>query len=160
MPQNNEYEYKYNEKADVYCYPNSHVLINKFNILDSNDLNVVERQITALKIAEFSRAPIKGNFDMKYLQKIHRFILGDIYDFAGEIREGDFLIKGDSIFCRAMYIESMASEIFEQLCDQAGFSLDFHLTEKNMLIKADIAAFNRDYSLLENILEEVVSEKE
>ena len=48
---------------------------------------------------------------------------------------------------------------FKQLCDKAGFNLDFHMTDKNALIKADIAAFNRDYSLLVNLLENVVSEK-
>ena len=52
---------------------------------------------------------------MKHLRDIHRFIFSDIYEWSGEIRGGDFLIKDDSIFCRAMYIESYAAEMYEKL---------------------------------------------
>jgi len=115
MSIHNEYEYQYNKKADIYCYPNTNVLINKFDIRNINDLTITEREITALKILEAEKNPIRGKFDLKHLQKIHEFIFGDIYEWAGKIREGDFLIKGESIFCRAMYIENLASDIHNKL---------------------------------------------
>jgi cell filamentation protein len=79
----NSYDYEWDGK---YCYPNSSVLINKLNITDEDELNAAERKITSLKIAEISDNPVKGEFDLKHLQDIHRHIFKDIYDWAGEIR--------------------------------------------------------------------------
>ncbi len=36
---------------DFYFYPNSNVLKNKFNICDEEKLDIVERNITALKLS-------------------------------------------------------------------------------------------------------------
>ena len=201
MPHNNEYEYNYQKHNDFYCYPGTTVLINKFDIRDKEALSTAERQITALKIAKLEASPVKGSFDLKHIKSIHKFIFGDIYDWAGQIRRGDFLIKGSSIFCRAMFIESMAADIytklkadnflrgfekadfinklayymgeinalhpfregngrtqrlyFKQLCSKAGYDLEFNKTQKETLVKADIAAFNRDYSLLIKILDDI-----
>ena len=118
MPHFNEYEYNYEKHDDFYCYPDSDVLINKFNIRDYEDLYIAERQITALKIAKLEETPTKGSFNLAHIQSIHKFIFGDIYDWAGQIRKGDFLKKGDSIFCRAMYIDNMAQEIHKKLSVQ------------------------------------------
>ena len=205
MPQNNEYDYNYQKHDDFYCYPGTSVLINKFDIRDREALNTAERQITALKIAKLEESPVKGNFDLKHIKSIHKFIFGDIYDWAGQIRRGDFLIKGDSIFCRAMFIENMSADIhtklkadnflcglekadfinklayymgeinalhpfregngrtqrlyFKQLCSKAGYNLEFNKTRKETLVKADIGAFNRDYSLLIKILDDMVCKK-
>lgn len=206
MPLANEYEYSYDKRGDLYCYPGTDVLINKFDIRDKGLLSTAERQITALKIAKLEEDPIKGNFDLKHIKKIHKFVFGDIYTWAGDIRKGDFLTKGDSIFCRAMYIEDMAAEIhaklkvdkflcclektdlvhklafymgeinalhpfregngrtqrlyFKQLCAKAGYELEFNKTQRDMLVRADISAFNRDYSLLVDILESIVNKKD
>ena len=205
MPLNNEYEYNYQKHDDFYCYPDSDVLINKFDIKDKEALSTAERQITALKIAQLEVTPSKGTFVLKHLKSIHKFIFGDIYGWAGNIRKGDFLIKGDSIFCRAMYIESMAADIhtklkadnflrgleksefisklayymgeinalhpfregngrtqrlyFKHLCDKAGYDLEFSNTQKDALVKADIAAFNKEYALLIMLLEKIISIK-
>ena len=205
MPLNNEYEYNYQKHDDFYCYPNSDILINKFDIGDKEALYTAERQITALKIAQLEATPSKGTFDLMHIRSIHKFIFGDIYDWAGQIRKGDFLIKGDSIFCRAMYIEGMAADIqaklkadnflrglekaafvdklafymgeinalhpfregngrtqrqyFKHLCDRAGYELEFSKTQKDALVKADIAAFNKEYDLLIKLLDEIISEK-
>jgi len=97
MPLNNEYEYNYQKHDDFYCYPDSDVLINKFDIKDKEALSTAERQITALKIAQLEATPSKGTFVLKHLKSIHKFIFGDIYGWAGNIRKGNFLIKGDSI---------------------------------------------------------------
>ena len=205
MPLNNDYEYNYQKHNDFYCYPNSNVLINKFDIRDKEALYTAERQITALKIAQLEAEPSNGSFNLKHIKSIHKFIFSDIYSWAGQIRKGDFLIKGGSIFCRAMYIESMAADIhaklkadnflrglekaafvnklafyvgeinalhpfregngrtqrlyFKHLCNRAGYDLEFSRTQKDLLVKADIAAFNREYALLVKLLEEIISEK-
>lgn len=45
----NQYGYDY-EWDKEYCYPNSYVLKNKLNIMDSKELSDAEREITSLKI--------------------------------------------------------------------------------------------------------------
>ena len=203
MSQSSEYEYNYQKHDDFYCYPGSDVLINNFDIRDKAALNTVEQQITALKIAQLETMPIKGTFDLKHLASIHRFIFGDIYEWAGKIRKGDFLIKGDSIFCRAMFIENMAADVhsklkadkflrslekddfisklayymgeinalhpfregngrtqrlyFKQLCEKSGYDLEFHKTQKDTLVNADISAFNKEYTPLIEVLGAIVS---
>ena len=200
---NNDYEYNYDSHDDFYCYPESTVLINKFDIRDKEALNISERQITALKIAGIEGNPVKGNFDLKHLKSIHKYVFSDIYAWAGQIRKGDFLIKGSSIFCRAMFIDNMAADIhtklkadkflrglnksdfisklayymgeinalhpfregngrtqrlyFKQLCNRAGYSIEFSKAQKEMLVQADISAFDRDYSLLIEILDNIVT---
>jgi cell filamentation protein len=205
MPNTNEYEYSYQKHDDFYCYPGTTVLINNFDIRDKDELYAAEQEITSLKIANLEQNPVKGTFDLKHILRIHKFIFGDIYKWAGQIREGDFLIKGDSIFCRSMYIEGMAGDIhnklkadnflrgleksefisklayymgeinalhpfregngrtqrlyFKQLCSKAGYEIEFRKTQKDTLVKADIAAFNKEYEPLIKVLESIVSKR-
>ena len=79
--EHNEYEYEHNEQVDHYCYPNTSVLINKFDIRNYDDLNASERNLTALNILEAEEKPIKGNVDLKHLQNIHKFVFGYENDY-------------------------------------------------------------------------------
>ena len=58
----------------VYCYPNSSVLENKLNITDEKELYEAEREITTSKIYILQEYFVKGNFDLRHLQAIHKFI--------------------------------------------------------------------------------------
>lgn len=110
MPDKYYYDYEWDGK---YCYPNSYVLKNKLNISDSVALNVAEREITAMKILFLKKNMVKGNFDLNHLQKIHFLIFSDIYDWAGQLRTVD--ISKGNVFCRSMYLESCANDIFRKL---------------------------------------------
>jgi len=61
-------------------------LINLFNATDETVLNSIEADYTSLRIKELLDNPIKGNFDLQHLCKIHKFIFQDIYEWAGKIR--------------------------------------------------------------------------
>jgi cell filamentation protein len=100
---------------EYYCYPGTAVLRNKQGIRDSETLSVAERKITILKILMLLDSPIGGNFDLSHLCAIHRFLFGDIYEWAGNTRQGEFLMKGSSIFCRGQYIKNAANTIFGKL---------------------------------------------
>ncbi len=91
----------------IYCYPNSDVLINKLNIRDNDILSEAERRLTMLRISDLIDNPIKGEFDLKHLQTIHKYIFQDIYDWAGEIRTVD--IAKQNMFCKVQYINEQAS---------------------------------------------------
>lgn len=91
-------------------------LDNKFNIVNYNDISKFEYQTTADKSMElksngfFRNAPI--NFET--LCAIHKYLLGDIYPWAGTIREVN-LYKEDSEFCRADYLENGLNQYFKEL---------------------------------------------
>lgn len=78
------------------------VLVNKLNIKDSEELERVEREITALKLAKLYLNPGKQTFDVEHYLSIHKFLFEDIYDFAGEIR--DEVIAKQIPFCLPQFI--------------------------------------------------------
>ena len=64
------------------------VLKNKLGAKTNEELESRERDITTFRIAQLKDSPINGNFDLKHLQDIHHFIFSPVYDWAGEIRDG------------------------------------------------------------------------
>ena len=98
---------------DPYCFPNSHVLKNKLNIHDADELRTEERNLSNLRAEELLNSPIKGYFNLTHLQKIHHYLFQDIYDWAGEIRTVN-IAKGN-LFCRHFAIQSEANRIFTEL---------------------------------------------
>lgn len=70
---------------DPYLYENSDVLVNKLNIRNKSELDLIERNVTAAKLMQIGN--IDGNFDFEHLKRMHRFIFGDIYEWAGKERE-------------------------------------------------------------------------
>lgn len=78
-------EYFY-EQDTFYCYPNTYVLKNKLGITDEAELKKAEREITSLRTAQLLQNPIAGVFDFNFLKKIHKFLFGDIYEWAGKTR--------------------------------------------------------------------------
>lgn len=96
-----------------YCYPGTDVLINKFGIHNANELHNLERQITSARAMELEYTPVQGKYDLAHLQQIHKRLLGDLYSWAGQIR--DVRIAKGNMFCYPEYIRPMADEIFTRL---------------------------------------------
>ena len=109
-----EYEYEY-AGSDFYCYPHTQTLINKMHIKNGEKLAEIERMITLAKDADFDNNPIKGNLSLKYLCKIHHYLFCDIYDWAGKVRGGDYMFKGNTMFFRAIYIEQGFDDYYAKL---------------------------------------------
>ena len=103
------------EGDDFYCYPGTKVLMNRFGIQDDKKLHEIEKEISYVNIAALQKDPLKGVFNLKYLQKIHKFIFNDVYTWAGRIRGGQFFFKGDTEFCRAPMIYTYADNVFAKL---------------------------------------------
>lgn len=112
MAMNNNYDYSY-EGDNRYCYPCSNVLINKLNIEDAENLRIAEREITSLRIANAKINVIQGDFDLLHLRRIHKYIFGDIYEWAGELRCVN-VAKGN-LFCNYQFIEPSAHSLFQKL---------------------------------------------
>ena len=102
------------------CYEGTTCLINKLDIRDENQLDVVESQITVAKISMLQQNPIDGNFDFEHYKAIHKFIFEDLYDWAGIPRVVDISKKGTS-FVKAENIDEIATACFERLKNQNYF---------------------------------------
>ena len=98
---------------DPYCYPNSRILKNKLDIHDIDELRNTERDLSNLRNQELFNFPIVGHYDFDHLQRIHKYLFQDVYDWAGQVRTVD-IAKGN-LFCRSFAIESEANRIFNEL---------------------------------------------
>ncbi len=96
------------------CYPNTTVLINKFDIRDGEKLNEVESVLTSARYAEWLNAPKAATFDFKHYKAIHHFLFSDLYGWAGQIRTVNISKKG-TMFTLAENIERQAESIFKRL---------------------------------------------
>lgn len=90
------------------------VLRNKLHCKNQTELEELEKMLTLSRIVELQEKPIKGNYDLKHLQKIHEYIFQDIYEWAGQLRTV-VISKGQTLFCPTENIESYGQTIFEQL---------------------------------------------
>ncbi|MES2933916.1 MAG: putative adenosine monophosphate-protein transferase Fic [Pseudomonadota bacterium] len=112
---------KYGVDQDIYCYPNSNVLINKLGLFTQSELNEAELEFTQYRIEQY--VPDFEAFSLATLQDIHFFLFQDIYSWAGEIRKVD-ISKGNSRFANVRFIETESGKLFRQL-QQQNYLIDF-----------------------------------
>lgn len=89
------------------------VLQNKFGIKDSAELARVEEKISKTRALELFESDIINTLEIgKFsgLSKIHEFLFGEIYDFAGKIRDVN-IAKGNFRFAPVMYLEAALNHI-------------------------------------------------
>ena len=80
------------------CYPGTDILINKYNIKDKDLLDKLEIQKVTVKLLSLDTNPtrIKYGYDINHLKNIHKFLFGDIYEWAGMYREEN-LFKSERV---------------------------------------------------------------
>lgn len=88
-------------------------LENKLGITSSSELANIEEKLTKIKAIELFESGFldtleAGNFDS--LAKIHEFLFGDIYDFAGQVRTVN-IAKGNFRFAPVMYLKNALDNI-------------------------------------------------
>ena len=103
--------------SDHYIDANSGVLKNKFGITDAELLGKQEADYAATRSYELAQNPLSGNFDLTHLKAIHRKLFGDLYVWAGEIRDID-ISKGGNFFAHHTHIETAAHLLFKKLADE------------------------------------------
>lgn len=129
---------------DPLAYPdtNNAVLINKFGERDADKLRRMEYAASYRRVYELQQKPLQGDFDLKHLQAVHRYVFQDVYAWAGELRQVE-MSKGGSQFAPARNIESYGAKVFDDLArddhlvglDKARFvdRLAHHYSEINAL---------------------------
>jgi cell filamentation protein len=98
---------------DPYLDPASGVLHNRLGITDAGELAQAEAALSASRIVDLERRRLPGRYDLAHLRAFHRLILGDVYDWAGELRTVS-IAKG-SVFCLPQHLESYGADIFGRL---------------------------------------------
>lgn len=130
------------ELSSKYCYPGTNVLKNKLDIKDRAKLEKLENALIVFKIYELRKKGITGNFDFDHLLSIHRYLLFDLYDFAGELRTEN-IAKDNFKFADTRFIEQELIKLFEELKNENYLSglnkedlakkLSYYLAELNVL---------------------------
>lgn len=110
---------RYDIIEDPLYYPGTHVLINKADLREQDQLDQFEQ----LMFLTRSEEPMPdGILDYDHYKKIHHHFFQDVYEWAGQtrnIRTG----KGGGWFCYPEYIDLEITKLFTQLADE------HHLTQ-------------------------------
>lgn len=125
-------------KWEDYFIENTEVFKNKLGITNEKELDDYEKKMVVSKLSYLYIYPINGNFDAEHLCEIHKFLFGDLYEFAGEYRTVD-VCKIDAlkktVFLPYQEIESELTKLFQEMN-----SKEFELEEK-----FEIAKYIGDY---------------
>ncbi|MDR2374570.1 MAG: Fic family protein [Bifidobacteriaceae bacterium] len=71
---------------DSYFWPGTQVLRNLVGERDQGRLNAIEEMAVKSRTFDLAREPVAGGFDLEHLQRIHRSLFQDVYEWAGELR--------------------------------------------------------------------------
>lgn len=103
------------------------VLENKLGIVESAELAREEERISKKNALELFEKGLFNSFEagkFDSLSKIHKYLFGDIYSFAGEIRNVN-IAKGNFRFVPVMYlkqslehIDNMPQSTFEEIIEK------------------------------------------
>jgi len=103
------------------------VLANKLNITNQLELNKAEEKISKQKAKQFFESEEINRVEIgtfKGLSQIHAFLFGDIYEFAGCLRDVN-ISKGNFRFAPLMYlsqslqnIDAMPQNNFEKIVEK------------------------------------------
>jgi cell filamentation protein len=115
------------QPTSIYCYPNTNVYFNNKNIIDLNQLNYLEKMLVTLQL---SKLQLKNKynlneedlylkatsniFDINKLMSLHKFLFGELYPFAGEIRKEN-IIKDSTPFCPFEYITINLNQLLTKM---------------------------------------------
>ena len=99
---------------DPSVYPGTDVLRNHLGIREAADLAEREAALSVIRIAQLERRFIPGGYDLAHLQATHRYIFGDVYPWAGELRTVR-IVKGGDLFALPEHIGSYLTTLFVDL---------------------------------------------
>lgn len=107
---------------DRLFYPGSNVMINKFNEKNKDQLIIKEQKNNAKVLAILNTDNnlskfMNNEFNIDSLKKLHKFLLGDVYSWAGTFKEVALYKKQDILggasvqYCEPMYLEDNINDV-------------------------------------------------
>ena len=103
--------------SDPYVYPGTTILKNIPGIRSQKMLDRFEANRVGQRSLELINNPLSGFFDVAHLQRIHRYLFQDVYEWSGQFRTVD-IAKGNSYFAHVPYIRSTLEGLFEKLSNE------------------------------------------
>jgi cell filamentation protein len=103
--------------SDPYVYPGTTVLKNILGIRNQKTLDRFEADRVGQRSLELMEQPLSGSFDVDHLQRIHRYLFQDVYEWAGCFRTVD-IAKGNSYFAHVPYIRLALQSLVEKLSEE------------------------------------------
>jgi len=89
------------------------ILENKLGVTDSAELARIEERISKAKALELFEKGLLDQFEIGTFQglaKIHKYLFGEIYSFAGQIRTVN-IAKGNFRFAPVLYLQAALEQI-------------------------------------------------
>jgi cell filamentation protein len=114
--------YNYDDPDYIYTDKSTGVLRNLYGITDERALHRIESQITAERLESLREKPIVIQ-DMETIKRIHKYLFGSIYQWAGEFRTVN-MDKGATNFFEVENFRTAIALINNQI-------KDFKLIPKN-----------------------------
>lgn len=102
---------------DPYCWPGTSCLRNLLGIRDSHELSNAEHELVGIRTAEIAASPVPGEYDTAHLQRFHKTMFQDVYDWAGDLRIGN-ISKGDISFVAADQVRERLDTMFAKLAQR------------------------------------------
>lgn len=125
--------------GSIYCYRDTNILKNRFGLRDGKKLKELETDISVIRQNNLLSNPIQGRFTVNHLCRIHQYLLGDIYSFAGHFRRED-IMKGTTRFLTHRDIKEKLTKLLKELETEnylQGLSLD-SLVERSAYYFAEL----------------------
>lgn len=132
---------RYGSGVSRYCYKDTSILINHYDIMEERQLQTMETILTTQRLSELQESPVKGDFDLRHLLRIHEYIFRDLYPFAGELRTEN-ITKDGFAFAQARFIREAAEPLFAKMMAEDWETMDlpslseklaYYLSELNVL---------------------------
>lgn len=117
--------YDYIAPHNLYTYPNSFVLINKFGEKDDERASELEYRFVASQSLKLFMRPIEVH-SVSDILKIHQFLFGGIYDWAGKYRKvtisksGKAFMPIQSFGMAEQYLNRLISEYEDKVKSRDG----------------------------------------
>jgi cell filamentation protein len=102
---------------DPYSWPDTDCLVNKLGLTDSASLLQAEARLVSIRDVQASRTILPGNYGLAHLQKFHRVLFGDVYEWAGRTRTVD-ISKPGARFCHWRFIDDQVAATLGPLAEE------------------------------------------
>jgi len=96
-------------------------LVYKYHIRDKELLEKLEIQKVAVKLLGLDIQPerIKATFDTEHLIAVHRYLFGDVYEWAGKFRDENFY-KSERVLSGGVMVNLFCNTLFEKYIRYSG----------------------------------------
>lgn len=93
------------------------MLVNAFDIRDEEKLKEIETVYALYRLSELQLKNPGDPADLNVFLGIHRYLLQDVYPFAGKLRE-EMTSKGSSTFAHPKHLAGQLQQLFEELKEE------------------------------------------